>query len=105
MDRYSREESVIAYWGMGLHWGPMKSNNKKGHLIGAPMFHGRAGLVLSWDWGWFILGSKCHRHFKWWRTCGSPTPLVPVARLALSVRMLDVETRLWEGARGAYWLP
>lgn len=35
MERYTREESVIAYWGMGLHWGPMKSNNKKGHLIGA----------------------------------------------------------------------
>lgn len=34
VERYSREESVIAYWGMGLYWGPMKSNNKKGHLIG-----------------------------------------------------------------------
>ena len=25
---------MIAYWGMGLYWGPAKSNNKKGHLIG-----------------------------------------------------------------------
>ena len=25
---------MIAYWGIGTHWGPAKSNNKKGHLIG-----------------------------------------------------------------------
>lgn len=31
---WSRAETVAAYWGIGLHWGPTKSNNKKGHLIG-----------------------------------------------------------------------
>ena len=34
MDRYTREETLIGYWAFGLHWGPAKSNNKKGHLIG-----------------------------------------------------------------------
>lgn len=34
VERWSREESVAAYWVMGLHWGAAKSNNKKGHLVG-----------------------------------------------------------------------
>lgn len=34
MERYNREEVMIAYWGIGLQWGPAKSNNKQGHLIG-----------------------------------------------------------------------
>lgn len=34
VERYSREEVMLAYWGLGLHWGPAKSNNAKGHLIG-----------------------------------------------------------------------
>ena len=25
---------MIAYWGIGAHWGKAQSNNKKGHLIG-----------------------------------------------------------------------
>lgn len=34
VDRYSRRETLIAYWGMGLYWGKAVSNNKAGHLIG-----------------------------------------------------------------------
>ena len=34
MDRYSRQETMIAYWGIGTYWGKAQSNNKKGHLIG-----------------------------------------------------------------------
>lgn len=25
---------MLAYWGIGLHWGRAVSNNKQGHLIG-----------------------------------------------------------------------
>ncbi len=32
--RYSRRETMIAYWGMGLYWGRACSNNNKGHMIG-----------------------------------------------------------------------
>jgi len=32
--RWSRKETVTAYYGIGLHWGNPKSNNKKGHLVG-----------------------------------------------------------------------
>ena len=34
VERYTREETIIAYWGIGTHWGKAQSNNKKGHLIG-----------------------------------------------------------------------
>lgn len=34
VDRYTRQETLIGYWALGLHWGPAKSNNKNGHLIG-----------------------------------------------------------------------
>lgn len=34
MDRYSRKETIIAYWAFGLYWGKAVSQNKKGHLIG-----------------------------------------------------------------------
>ena len=34
MQRYTRQQSVIAYWGMGLYWGRALSQNKKGHLLG-----------------------------------------------------------------------
>lgn len=34
VDRYSRKETIIAYWGFGLYWGKAVSQNKKGHLIG-----------------------------------------------------------------------
>lgn len=34
VDRYSREETIAAYWGFGLYWGKAVSQNKKGHLIG-----------------------------------------------------------------------
>ncbi|WIA23850.1 hypothetical protein OEZ85_013508 [Tetradesmus obliquus] len=33
VDRYSRRQTTIAYWGMGLYWGKASSNNKKGHMI------------------------------------------------------------------------
>ena len=32
--RWSRLQTVIAYYGMGLHWGRLKRQNKKAHLIG-----------------------------------------------------------------------
>lgn len=34
VDRYARQESIIAYWIFGLFWGKAVSQNKKGHLIG-----------------------------------------------------------------------
>ncbi|GBF87480.1 taurine catabolism dioxygenase [Raphidocelis subcapitata] len=34
VDRLSRRETVIGFWGIGLYWGKALSNNKKGHLIG-----------------------------------------------------------------------
>lgn len=34
VQRYSREQTIIAYWGMGLYWGTAVTQNKKGHLIG-----------------------------------------------------------------------
>lgn len=34
VDRYSRNETIIAYWGFSLFWGKAVSQNKKGHLIG-----------------------------------------------------------------------
>lgn len=34
VQRYSRRETVIAYWGLGLYWGKALPQNKKGHLVG-----------------------------------------------------------------------
>ena len=34
VQRYTREQTISAYWGIGLYWGKAQSNNKKGHLIG-----------------------------------------------------------------------
>lgn len=45
VQRYTRQQSVIAYWGMGLYWGRALSQNKKGHLLG----HVKVGV------------SSCHR--------------------------------------------
>jgi hypothetical protein len=32
--RYTRAETMVGYWGMGLYWGKASSNNKAGHMIG-----------------------------------------------------------------------
>ncbi len=34
VDRYSQRESVLAYWGFGLYWGRVVSQNAKGHIVG-----------------------------------------------------------------------
>ncbi len=34
MGKYSREQTMAAYWAIGTYWGKAQSNNKKGHLIG-----------------------------------------------------------------------
>lgn len=34
VERWSREEALVAYWGLGLHWGVPMTQNEKGHLIG-----------------------------------------------------------------------
>ena len=34
VQRYSRQETMAAYWGIGTYWGKAQSNNKKGHLTG-----------------------------------------------------------------------
>mmetsp|Transcript_37065 Transcript_37065/g.82427 ORF Transcript_37065/g.82427 Transcript_37065/m.82427 type:complete len:361 (+) Transcript_37065:175-1257(+) len=34
VDRYSRQESLIAYWLMGQYWGKAVPQNQKGHVIG-----------------------------------------------------------------------
>jgi len=33
VDKWSRRQSVIAYWGLGTYLGRALSNNKKGHLV------------------------------------------------------------------------
>ncbi|PSC69343.1 26S protease regulatory subunit 8-like protein A [Micractinium conductrix] len=34
VERWTRAQSVLAYWGMGLYWGNARSNNAAGHLVG-----------------------------------------------------------------------
>lgn len=34
VERYSRRQTMVAYWGLGLYWGNAASNNSKGHMIG-----------------------------------------------------------------------
>lgn len=34
MERWTRAQTVAAYYGIGLHWGHAVSNNSKGHLVG-----------------------------------------------------------------------
>ncbi|KAL4447780.1 hypothetical protein ABPG75_004999 [Micractinium tetrahymenae] len=34
VDRWSQQQSILAYWGMGLYWGKVRSINKQGHLLG-----------------------------------------------------------------------
>ena len=34
VDRYSREETMVAYWGIGLYLGRANAQNRKAHLIG-----------------------------------------------------------------------
>ena len=44
VDRYSRKETIIAYWGFGVYWGKAVSQNKKGHLIG----HIKVYIMVLW---------------------------------------------------------
>ncbi|WIA22176.1 hypothetical protein OEZ85_004510 [Tetradesmus obliquus] len=34
VERWSRQQTLIAYWGIGLHWGNLRRQNEKAHLIG-----------------------------------------------------------------------
>eukprot|EP00884_Botryococcus_braunii_P012117 jgi/Botrbrau1/20906/Bobra.0135s0037.1 len=34
VDRWTRRQAVVAYWGIALYWGNVRSQNKKGHIIG-----------------------------------------------------------------------
>ncbi len=34
VDRWTRQQTMAAYWLMGTYWGKAQSQNKKGHLIG-----------------------------------------------------------------------
>lgn len=34
VQRWSRLETILAYWGIGLHWGKARPQNKKAHIIG-----------------------------------------------------------------------
>lgn len=34
VDRWTRRQTVIAYWGIALYWGNVVSQNQKGHIIG-----------------------------------------------------------------------
>lgn len=34
VDRWTRRQTVAAYWILGLHWGRAASNNHRGHLVG-----------------------------------------------------------------------
>ena len=40
VDKWTRRQVVIAYWGIGLYLGRALSNNKKGHLVSP---------ILSWS--------------------------------------------------------
>lgn len=33
VDRLSRQETVTLYYGIGTHWGTLRSQNKKGHVV------------------------------------------------------------------------
>ena len=33
MDRLSRQEAAALYYGFGTHWGTLRSQNKKGHVV------------------------------------------------------------------------
>jgi hypothetical protein len=34
VDRWTRRQTVIAYWGVALYWGNVVSQNQKGHIVG-----------------------------------------------------------------------
>ena len=34
VERYSRLQTLIAYWGFGLYWGNVVSQNAKAHIVG-----------------------------------------------------------------------
>jgi hypothetical protein len=34
VERWTHEQSILAYWGMGLYWGEVRPINKQGHLLG-----------------------------------------------------------------------
>jgi hypothetical protein len=36
VEQLTREEVVAAYFGVGLHWGSLISQNAKGHIVSAP---------------------------------------------------------------------
>lgn len=56
VERYSRQEVMIAYWGIGRYWGKAVSNNKKGHLIG----HIKVSLLMEGAaQGWLQLMDVC----------------------------------------------
>lgn len=50
VERWTRAQSVAAYWVMGLHWGKAVSNNKKGHLIGHIKVRGRPLRLARPPW-------------------------------------------------------
>ena len=64
MQRYTRQQSVIAYWGMGLYWGRALSQNKKGHLLG----HVKVG-VFSCHWQVQQLAEATHDVLLWLTEC------------------------------------
>ena len=39
VDKWTRRQSVIAYWGLGTYLGRALSNNKKGHLVSTCFRH------------------------------------------------------------------
>ena len=43
VDRWSLETTTVVWWGIGLHWGKARSNNKAGHLVG----HIKASRITS----------------------------------------------------------
>ncbi|KAG1678026.1 hypothetical protein FOA52_000822 [Chlamydomonas sp. UWO 241] len=34
VERWSRQQTIVAYYGIGLHWGTPRPQNKKAHLVG-----------------------------------------------------------------------
>lgn len=60
VDQLSRQETVAAFYGVGLYWGAARSQNAKGHVVSAgPAGQGRTqGGEGHWPWGGTASGSR-----------------------------------------------
>jgi hypothetical protein len=67
VQKWTREEAILAYWGLGTYWGHAVSQNGKGHLIG----HVKVWEDQNIPSSTFQADSACvrkPRYFGWWLT-------------------------------------